>query len=148
MELLRRLWSVAFNGMLGTLVRLAMPTTMYVRPLWVGVDCVEVGTCAAISLCSNSGGSRVCRMENRRLLHLHPGGLFRFVRLLRFERFCVMRYGENGAPGALQQYINGPSGPVLHADPEGGSTICAAAAIVAAWPSILRGAQAAGEAGR
>ena len=39
MELLV-LWSVAFNGMLGTLVRLAMPTTMYVRPLWVSVDCV------------------------------------------------------------------------------------------------------------
>ena len=62
MELLT-LWSVAFNGMLGTLVRLAMPTTMYVRPLWVGVDCVEVGTCAAISLARILEARGLCRLE-------------------------------------------------------------------------------------
>ena len=85
-----------------------MPTTMYVRPLWVGVDCVEVGTCAAISLARilEARGYAGWKIGGYSIYIL--GGLFRFVRLLRFERFCVMRYGENGAPGALQKYVNGP----------------------------------------
>ena len=68
------------------------------------------------------------------------GGLFRFVRLLRFERFCVMRYGENGAPGALQQYINGPFVRFYMLILKVGSTICAAAAIVcmAEYPCVER----------
>jgi hypothetical protein len=139
MELLT-LWSVAFNGMLGTLVRLAMPTTMYVRPLWVGVDCVEVGTCAAISLARilEARGYAGWKIGGYSIYIL--GGLFRFVRLLRFERFCVMRYGENGAPGALQQYINGPLVRFYMLILKVGSTICAAAAIVcmAEYPCVER----------
>ncbi|CAH0365396.1 unnamed protein product, partial [Pelagomonas calceolata] len=139
MELLT-LWSVAFNGMLGTLVRLAMPTTMYVRPLWVGVDCVEVGTCAAISLARilEARGYAGWKIGGYSIYIL--GGLFRFVRLLRFERFCVMRYGENGAPGFLKQYINGPLVRFYMLILKVGSTICAAAAIVcmAEYPCVER----------
>ena len=139
MELLT-LWSVAFNGMLGTLVRLAMPTTMYVRPLWVGVDCVEVGTCAAISLARilEARGYAGWKIGGYSIYIL--GGLFRFVRLLRFERFCVMRYGENGAPGALQKYVNGPLVRFYMLILKVGSTICAAAAIVcmAEYPCVER----------
>ena len=137
MELLV-LWSVALNGMLGSLVRLVMPTTMYVPQLWMGVDGVEIGTCCAVAL------ARI--LEARGYAGWALGGyspfivcgLFRFVRLLRFERFCVMRYGENGAP--WKSAMNGPMVRFYMLILKVGATICAAACIVCAaeYPCVER----------
>ena len=124
MELLT-LWSVAFNGMLGTLVRLAMPTTMYVRPLWVGVYCVEVGTCAAISLAESWRlGAR--RLENEGYSIYILGGSSASCDSCASSAFVSSR-GENGAPGGAK--LIGPC-QVLRWMLKVGSTICAAAAIV------------------
>ena len=96
-----------------------MPTTMYVRPLWVGVDCVEVGTHVLPSVTRQNLEARGTAVMEVGLLGRRASEALSLRATLAVRALLRHALRRERRAWSTTKMSQRASGEVLHVDPEG-----------------------------